>query len=181
MVLQHYSLDSLSVLWRLAQSLQPLEAYRDRCFAAIRRQPDQLTQSLAPLLTRLLDRRCAIPRDRIFSILPSYMHGKDVKVDYAMADDESVCSMAKGLRELPSFCSIMAIVYGLHPQTRLLGHSFVDVEFNHELPLESSESIAHNTASHRRFECDYQRSALPVTARHELFLQEPDLCLSQRV
>jgi hypothetical protein len=62
------------------------------------------SKSFLSLLRQFSDKNCAIPRDRLYSLLSLYSDGGKVAVDYAQPDDELLCHVAKCLYEPVGLC-----------------------------------------------------------------------------
>ena len=84
--------------------------------------------ALIPLLHRFRNKDCAIPRDRIFSILPLYRWGHLIEVDYDQTDDELVVSILGCLKEPVYVCSVVIIIHSLRPRSGPLNSSWMELD-----------------------------------------------------
>ncbi|CAG5180808.1 uncharacterized protein ALTATR162_LOCUS9434 [Alternaria atra] len=89
------------------------------------------SKSFLSLLRQFSDKDCAIPRDRLYSLLSLYSDGGKVAVDYAQPDDELLCHVAKCLYEPVGLCSIINLARSLMPQSESLGIGFIDIDLPH--------------------------------------------------
>lgn len=91
-----------------------------------------------PLLTRSRDKECAIPRDRIFSVLILYRWGHLIKVNHDMPDDELLVEVLGNLREPTPVCLVARFIYNLRPQSRPLGNGYF---ITHNITLGLSKDL----------------------------------------
>lgn len=75
-------------------------------------------QSLPYLLSVSRHKQCAVPRDRVFSLLSLYEEGSDIPVDYEMALEHLARSIITRCRNLFCLCSMATVTdaLGLDPR-----------------------------------------------------------------
>lgn len=94
-------------------------------------QPGRMSNSFLALLRQFSDKHCTIPRDRLYSLLSLYYHGRKVAIDYAQPDDELLCQVVKYLYEPVGLCSVIHISRSLMPQSEPLGTGYIEIDSNH--------------------------------------------------
>jgi hypothetical protein len=111
-------------------------------------QPGGTSKSFLSLLRQFSDKKCTIPRDRLYSLLSLYCNGDKVAIDYAQPDDELLCHIVECLHEPVGLCSIISLTRSLMPQSEPLGAGLIEIDRLH-LVLEwgPAETPTHGTVS----------------------------------
>lgn len=86
--------------------------------------------SLTQLLTEFQDKECAIPRDRIFSLLSLYKDGHLIMVDYTLPDDEFLQRLLSLTQESVVLCIIFALARAALPRSIALGATCMEVNMS---------------------------------------------------
>jgi hypothetical protein len=116
------------------------------------------SKSFLSLLRQFSDKKCTIPRDRLYSLLSLYCNGDKVAINYAQRDDGLLCHIVECLYERVGLCSIVSLIRSLMPQSEPLGLGFIMIDLLH-LVLEwgPADTTTHGTVSQAQSQHTYRQ------------------------